>query len=162
MPIRTSTVACSTPGTGRAQSLHALGHAFTHVRAALRSTATASCFGAVDATPHFVALEHEDRNYKYFFGELKLGFTFTHAGETHECVLVEYLWPDFQQHNGRVENDGVPLWTRYVRTKRALYEVRPVEQVIFVPHLVVPPAFNEPGPGAREYRVLNEDVYGNF
>ena len=51
---------------------------------------------------------------------------------------------------------------RYVRTKRALYEVRPVEQVIFVPHLVVPPAFNEPGPGAREYRVLNEDVYGNF
>ena len=59
------------------------------------------------------------------------------------------------------ENDGVPLWTRYVRTKRALYEVRPVEQVIFVPHLVVPPAFNEPGP-AREYRVLNEDVYGNF
>ena len=112
MPIRTSTVACSTPGAGRALSLHALGHAFTHVRAALRSTATASCFGAVDATPHFVALEHEDRNYKYFFGELKLGFTFTHAGETHECVLVEHLWPDFQQHNGRVENDGVPLWTR--------------------------------------------------
>ena len=77
-------------------------------------------------------------------------------------VRPEYLWPDFHQHNGRVENDGVPLWTRYVRTKRALYEVRPVEQVIFVPRLVVPPAFNEPGPGAREYRVLNEDVYGNF
>ena len=75
---------------------------------------------------------------------------------------MEYLWPDFAQYNNRVENDGVPLWTRYVRTRRALYEVRPVDQVLFIPHLVVPPAFEAPGPSAREYRVLNEDVYESF
>ena len=72
-----------------------------------RSTANAFYFGATEAAPHFVALWHDDPNYKYFFGELLLCFHFAHEGREHECVLVEYMWPKLSKE------DGVPLHTRY-------------------------------------------------
>ena len=61
-------------------------------------------------------------------------------------------------------DDGIPLYTRYVRTPTKLYEVLNVERVLNCAPLVAPPRFGPPprNPQLREHWVLNEDVYGNF
>ena len=96
----------------------------------------ATCFGADEAEPQFVALAHQDPGYVYFFGELLLCFVFEHEGVVHKCIFVEYLWPDELQYNSR-EDDGIPLHTRYRRTPRKLYTVANacVRDVLFRPQL---------------------------
>ena len=76
----------------------------------------------VDAPWRFVSLKHDDDGYVYYFGILHLCFTVKIGDETHECILVEYVWPDMQQYKTRAD-DGIPLHTRYVRTPTKLYEV---------------------------------------
>ena len=66
-----------------------------------------------------------------------------------------YLWPD-----GRGP-DGVPLETKYSRTKRKLYEVLDVRSVLYRASLVTPPPLR-PVPGEQPYLVLNEDIYINW
>ena len=110
-------------------------------------TIESSCFtGQPDAAKQFVALERDDPGYRYFFGELLLCFAVTHEDERHECCFVEYVWPAdvFTR-----EKDGLPLQTKYVHTAKGMYVVRPVEQVLFSPPLVTPPAFFEPVGHAR-------------
>ena len=109
------------------------------------------------------ALGARDDGYVYYFGILHLCFTVKIGDETHECILVEYVWPDMQQYKTRAD-DGIPLHTRYVRTPTKLYEVLNVERVLNCAPLVAPPRFGPPprNPQLREHWVLNEDVYGNF
>ena len=77
----------------------------------------------------------------------------------HECCFVSYLFPRdvFSR-----EQDGVPLVTKYEFLRTKMYEVASAAAVLFCAPLVTPPPFGEPGPGAREYRVLNDDIYENF
>ena len=111
---------------------------------------------AADARPHYVDVDHDhDPYYKHFFGELLLCFEVTHEGNTRQCCMVEYLWPD-----GRGP-DGVPLETKYSRTKRTLYEVLDVRSVLYRASLVTPPPLR-PVPGEQPYLVLNEDIYINW
>ena len=96
----------------------------------MHRTVDASCFGRAGAPPHFVALEHESPNYVYYFGELLLAFTVVHEGCTHECVFVEYLWPE-QKFFGTYAYKEEPLLTKYERLSLCSadrYAVRPVEQ----------------------------------
>ena len=125
-------------------------------------TITATCFGILSAPTRFVAVEHSDPNYVYFFGELLLCFTAVHEGMAHELCFIEYVWPGKHLQINSCAEDGVPLVTEYVRTPKKLYAVRPVEQVLFCPQLVVPPTFGAPPPNARAVYVLNDDIYGNF
>ena len=133
------------------------------VALAARRTIDATCFGPPDAPWRFVSLKHDDDGYVYYFGILHLCFTVKIGDETHECILVEYVWPDMQQYKTRAD-DGIPLYTRYVRTPTKLYEVLNVERVLNCAPLVAPPRFGPPprNPQLREHWVLNEDVYGNF
>ena len=121
-----------------------------------RSTADALYFGPVGAASQFVALRHEDEQYKYFFGELLLCFHFAHEGDEHECVLVEYLWPEIGKE------DGLPLDTRYTHTPKRVLAVVSVEAVLFVAPLFAVLPMGAPGPHARRVYVLNDDVYAHF
>ena len=130
----------------------------------------ASCFAAdANAAPHYVAIDHDDEEYKYYLGELLLCFELKHAGQTHQCCLVMYLWPDYNQaHDDEiplyVAADGKSLYTRYVDRRwsweEPTYAVVSVHTVHFRAPLVTPP----PPPTARTgaYLVLNDDVYGNY
>ena len=89
------------------------------------STASALYFGADGAAARFVSLRHDDEAFKYFFGELLLCFRFEHEGVTHECVFVEYVWPEIRT----AAQDGVPLETRYSHTRRRTIAVAPVAAV---------------------------------
>ena len=71
-------------------------------------------------------------------------------------VVTPYCTPS------RLAQDGVSLWTEYRRTPHPKYEVRPVQQVLFRPALFEPPPFATPGPGAKPYWVLCDNIYGNF
>ena len=125
----------------------------------LRRLVAASCFAPEGAPKHFVALDHKDPGYRYFFGELMLCFTCVHEGVVHECCLVSYLWP---RDVFTREKDGVPLETKYEFMRTKTYEVVSAASVLFRAPLVTPPPFEELGPRARVYYVLNDDVYGNF
>lgn len=125
---------------------------------------SASCFGAPDVAPQFVALEHnQHKDFRYFFGELLLCLTCTHEGSTHELIFVEYLWArkgsDFIDSK---EDDGIPLVTRYYRTARKAYDLLPAQAALFCAPLVVPPPFRKQPVNAPEFRVLNDAVYANF
>ena len=111
------------------------------------STASALYFGADGAAARFVSLRHDDEAFKYFFGELLLCFRFEHEGDTHECVFVEYVWPETRT----AAEDGVPLETRYSHTRRRTIAVAPVAAVQFVAPLfsivpMEPPAGPRPAP----------------
>ena len=62
----------------------------------------------------------------------------------------------------KADEDGLPLETRYSFTPRPLYAIVSVSAVLYRAPLVSPPSFAPPGPGARRFWVLNEDIYGNF
>ena len=131
---------------------------------ATRRNVSASCFGAPDVAPQFVALEHNQHDhFRYFFGELLLCLTCTHEGSTHELVFVEYLWArkgsDFIDSK---DDDGIPLVTRYYRTARKVYDLLPAQAALFCAPLVVPPPFGKQPVNAPEFRVLNDAVYANF
>ena len=72
---------------------------------------------------------------------------------------MAYLWP---KGVFTPEKDGVPLETEYGFAKKRSYVVQPVSSVLFRAPLVEPPPFQELGPGARRYWVLNDDIYGVF
>ena len=88
------------------------------------------------------------------FGALLLCFSFRHAGREHECVFVEYLYPEAGQQ------DGLPLETRYSHTRKRVLAVVPVEAVLFLaPLFTVLPmkvgggqAQRAPGAGLRAER----------
>ena len=76
-------------------------------------------FGPSDDDPQqYVDLDHNDTNYKHYFGKLLLCFELTHEGVTRQCCMVEYLFP--RELNAK---DGAPLETDYITLKRKLYEV---------------------------------------
>ena len=135
---------------------------YAHSRHLLGRIVTATCFGARSAPTRFVAIDHSDPAYVYFFGELLLCFTAVHEGVTHELCFIEYLWPGKNLPVDSRAEDGVSLVTEYVRTPKKQYVVCPVELVLFCPQLVVPPTFEAPAPNARAIYVLNDDIYGNF
>ena len=105
-----------------------------------------------------MSLRHDDEAFKYFFGELLLCFRFEHEGDTHECVFVEYVWPEIRT----AAQDGVPLETRYSHTRRRAIAVAPVAAVQFVAPLFSIVPMEPPGPKARPAYVLNDDVYCCF
>ena len=101
-------------------------------------TVNATWFGAEGATPQFVSLSHDDRNYKYYFGELISCFTFVHMGTRHECCYVRYIWPDVLDSELPAA-DGISLKTKYITYAKALYEILPLASVEFRARLVRPP-----------------------
>ena len=124
----------------------------------------ASCFMPKGTPKHFVALDHDDPGFKYFLGELLLCFTCVHQGVVHELCYIHYLWPSTPrgQPVTTADEDGLPLETRYSFTPRPLYAIVSVSAVLYRAPLISPPSFAPPGPGARRFWVLNEDIYGNF
>jgi len=72
------------------------------------------------------------------------------------------LWLGCLGGTGSQYEDGLPLETRYSFTPRPLYAIVSVSAVLYRAPLVSPPSFAPPGPGARRFWVLNEDIYGNF
>ena len=56
----------------------------------------------------------------------------------------------------------MPLETKDEFLKTKVYTVRPISEVLFRPHLVTPPPFDEPPGNAKAYWVLNEDLYHSF
>ena len=124
-------------------------------------TIPARCFKSPGARKAFVALEHSDPVYVYFFGQLLLCFSFEHEGQRHECCFVEYVWPGRTGLRSR-EDDGVPHLTEYFHVSRKLYEVRPVEQVLFCPLLFDPPMLHSPRRNTDPSYFLDEDNLGNF
>ena len=103
-----------------------------------------------------MALRHDDDQYKYFFGELLLCFHLTHEGVGHECILVEYVWPQLSRE------DGLPLETRYAHTPKPMLAVVSVEAVLFIAPLFAVLTMGAPGPHIRRVYVLNDDVYAHF
>ena len=97
-----------------------------------------------------------DPHYKYFFGELLLCFIFAHEDRKHECVFVEYLWPD------DLKFEGTSLVTRYTHMPKRMLAVLSVSAVEFVAPLFTVSPMGVPLPNARTIRVLNDDIYGNF
>ena len=123
-----------------------------------RRTVNASCFAMEEGRPpHYVDVDHEACTvWKHYFGALRLCFEITHEGRTHQCCFVEYVWP------GPELEDGEPLKTKYLTLSRKCYEVVDVQSVLYRAPLVTPPPLHEPGPGARAYVVLNNDIYINW
>ena len=109
----------------------------------------------MSARRHYVDINHDQHYYKHYFAELLLCFEVTHEGRTHQCVMVEYLWPD----GGG--DDGVPLATKYSRTKAKRYEVLDVSSVLYRAPLFTPPPLWVV-PGEAPYLVLNYDIYINW
>jgi hypothetical protein len=127
-------------------------------------TVNATWFGAEGAAPQFVSMSHDDRKYRYYFGELLSCFTFVHAGTRHECCYIRYVWPDVLDFELPAA-DGISLKTKYITHQKALYEVLPVASVEFRPPLVRPPPLHSAdsmGRPPKEFYVLNDDIYDNF
>ena len=111
-----------------------------------------------------MALEHTDPCYIYYIGAVRLCFSFQYDDQTHECIFVEYVWPD-DKHSAKLEDDGVSLQTIYhfaPSPRSECFEVRPVAQLLFVVSLVTPPTLREPSPHARTRYIINDDIYGIF
>ena len=85
-----------------------------------------------------------------------LCFSFRHAGREHECVFVEYLYPEAGQQ------DGLPLETRYSHTRKRVLAVVPVEAVLFLAPLFTVLPMEAPRPNAHPVYVLNDDIYVNL
>ena len=124
-------------------------------------TVNATWFGAEGAAPQFVSLSHDDRKYKYYFGELLSCFTFVHMGTRHECCYVRYLWPDVLDSELPAA-DGISLKTKYITYAKALYEILPLASVEFRAPLVRPPPLRQRSGAQKEFYVLNDDIYENF
>ena len=76
-----------------------------------------------------MSLKHDHKYYANFLGELLLCFTVTHEGSTHECILVDYLWPHLKYLKLPIVEE--PLLTRYEFATAQIadrYQVWPVEQ----------------------------------
>ena len=79
-------------------------------------------------------------------------------------VWHRWMWPDAtNQVSWKRSDDGVPLQTKYVFTKRASYEVRAIADVLYrAPLHPEPPQLNPAPINATVRYVLNDDWYGNF
>ena len=83
-------------------------------------------------------------------------FAFVHEGVEHECVFVEYVWPD------DCKFDGTPLVTRYTHTRKRALAVVAVGTVDFIVPLFTLHPIAPARPNASRVYVLNNDVYEDF
>jgi hypothetical protein len=104
-------------------------------------------------------IEHEPSPpYTLFLGELMETFSLTCGQDVLELCLVQYLFPENPQRDGR------NLETIYTFGSRWRYEVVSVSSVLHRPELFQPPHFHETHRTSRttEQFVLCSDVYDAF
>ena len=125
------------------------------------SEARASLFASGDAEQCYVEVDHQppDTLYKRYFAALSLCFRCEIAGEVHELCLLRYLYPDIV-HNLPAEA-AIPLYTKFVFTKRAHYIVVPVASLMGHARLYRPPRFRPDDP-PYSFLLLCDDVVGKF